>query len=178
MKNAPDFCIEEFVSEDIFRLYGENSVWFVNPIIISLAQFFKDYLTDHFKKIDPEIKTVLVTVNNWKWNGKRNWSGLRTFRYIWGKVRRGQDPAELSQHIGGACNAIDMIFTIVFKDARRKTLTANEVRKIISKDPQPFLDAGLTTLERGSIAPTWVHADCRYTGLKNIMYFGKTKGNN
>ena len=37
---------------------------------------------------------------------------------------------------------------------------------------QAFMEAGLTTLEDGAIATTWIHSDIRPTGLSEILIVG------
>jgi hypothetical protein len=44
-------------------------------------------------------------------------------------------------------------------------LSADEVRAEILSFPQVFLDLGLSTLENGTFAPTWVHSDIRNTAM-------------
>lgn len=54
-------------------------------------------------------------------------------------------------------------------DCHIKGLSADGVRQEIMDNEKEFMDAGLTTLESGAYAPTWVHSDCRDTGLDHIF---------
>ena len=88
-----------------------------------------------------------VTINNWHTEGPYKESGTRSFLSKTGAV--------FSQHKYG--RAIDMKFTALDPEAVRR-----EVR-----DNWPlFRAAGLTTIEKDT--PTWVHADCRHTGLETL----------
>lgn len=91
-----------------------------------------------------------VTVNTWHDNGNMHWRGFRTPACGVG--------AHLSQHRFG--NAFDCTI---------EGLTPDEVRKEILDNEDKFMRAGLTTLEDGAIAKTWVHSDCRTTKLDHIL---------
>ena len=91
-----------------------------------------------------------VTINNWHINGSFNYRGFREPECKIG--------AHLSQHRFG--NAFD---------CNIKGLTPDEVRDSIIKNSPRFMEAGLTTLEDGSIAKTWVHSDCRTTNSNYIF---------
>lgn len=91
-----------------------------------------------------------VTVNNWFWGGRFQERGYR-------------DPytktgSKYSQHKLGAAF-----------DCHIKGLSADKVREEIMIYEKEFMQAGLTTLEHAAYAPTWVHSDIRFTGLKNIL---------
>ena len=64
----------------------------------------------------------------------------------------------LSQHRFG--NAFDCNIAGISPDDVRKEIMANE---------KLFMGQGLTTLEDGKIATTWVHSDCRITRKENIF---------
>lgn len=137
MKVAPNFWIQEFVPPVIFNLFGEKSIWFIRPEIITLAQYYREY----FGKP--------VTVNNWVDGGKYDERGFRP---------PNAEGAELSQHKLGAAF-----------DCSIEGFSADEVREAILKKPKDFMSLGLTTLEDGAFAPTWVHSDIRTTGLDHIL---------
>jgi hypothetical protein len=46
-------------------------------------------------------------------------------------------------------------------DPQFEDVGPDEVREDIIKNPVTFLELGITTLEHGSLAPTWVHYDGR-----------------
>lgn len=90
-----------------------------------------------------------LIINNWHFGGERVDSGFNPNRDI---------GAEYSQHKFGRATDDQ------FRDA-----TANEVRQDILKHQCYWLEMGLTTLESGDYAPTWVHLDTRYTGMNEIL---------
>ena len=85
--NGTSFLIQEFVPKSFWKVYRENSMWFVNPNAILFAQWLKDQTCS------------TVTINDWCFGGSYQFSGLRPFNCKIG--------AELSQHKFG--NAIDVM---------------------------------------------------------------------
>jgi hypothetical protein len=88
-----------------------------------------------------------IVINNWNTGGPYHESGLR-------------DPfsktgAKWSQHKFG--RALDLKF--------EKT-TPEAVRQIIRDNWETLKALGLTTIEKDT--PTWVHIDCRYTGMDEL----------
>jgi hypothetical protein len=65
MKVSNNFTIQEFVPKAVYEQWGVSSMWFVDPRIISLAQFFRD----HFGSS--------ITINNWHTGGKYSERGFR-----------------------------------------------------------------------------------------------------
>ena len=94
-----------------------------------------------------------VRVNDWHYGGDFTMRGFRPPDADVG--------ASLSQHKFG--NAFDCDI---------EGFTADVVREEILNNPEPFKDAGLTTLESGRFAPTWVHSDLRTTALDDILVVG------
>ena len=66
LKVSNNFHLEEFVSKETFDYFGANSLRFIAPEIIEIAQ----YLRDWFGKP--------MTINNWINGGKFKWRGFRT----------------------------------------------------------------------------------------------------
>jgi len=161
---APNFSIKEFVSKEIYDAYGDRSTWFVNPQCWIFAQFCKDFFTDYFKEQSSKVVSVSIVINDWSWGGKFNWRCHRTVDYI-----NKHGGAKLSQHIGGAANAIDFNVVVKFEDGRKEYIGCNIIREIIMAHEKEFMEAGLTTLEDGHYAKSWVHADFRFTGLEHIF---------
>ena len=64
---------------------------------------------------------------------------------------------------------------VTMPDGKRKEIPASEIRSIILKNQSTWMAWGLTTLESGKYAPTWVHGDCRPTGRKTILIVGDKK---
>ncbi len=99
-----------------------------------------EFVRKHFNKP--------VTINNWHAGGTYTESGFRMPDTGTG--------AKLSAHKRGC--AIDIKMPGVNYDDVRKEILANE---------KLFMDAGVTTIEDGT--KTWLHIDCRNTGLPNIL---------
>lgn len=169
MKEAPNFIIQEFVDRATYKKYGKHSIWFFDPRLPIIAQEIKNDLTKKYKR------TVYVTINNWSYGGKRQWSCLRTVKYIIGQLKRGIKTAMLTQHVGGQANAID--FKAWYRDDNSKIvyISSNDIRALILDNETKYMKLGVTTLEHGDIAPTWVHLDLRYTGIDEISIFGAKK---
>ena len=65
MKISDHFYLQEFVPESIYSRFGQNSLWFIDPKVISIAGWIRDY----FEK--PLI------INTWHMGGNRQYSGFR-----------------------------------------------------------------------------------------------------
>lgn len=169
MKISENFDVREFVSKTIFDKYGVNSKWFVSDNIIKLSEFIYSFFNDHYKNKLKDVSKVSIQINDWHYGGKYQNRGLRTIDYINEQIAKGIKTAKLSQHVGGSTNAIDFNVIVKFNDGKSTLIDSNEVRKIILENEAEFMQAGLTTLEDGAFAPTWCHADCRYTALNKIL---------
>lgn len=150
-KASKNFNVEEFVPQKIFEKYGDASLWFVDPKIVSLAQYIREY----FGKS--------MTINNWHSGGSFNYRGFRpdSFYYQWDNsisAYKSKRKGKLSQHRMG--RAID--FNI-------SGLDCDEIRNEFLMNEQQWMEAGLTTIEDGAYAPTWVHIDIRHTGKDNLF---------
>jgi len=93
---------------------------------------------------------VPVLVNTWHTGGSLENRGFRLPNTSIG--------AKYSQHKFG--RAADFNVT---------GMTPDQVRADIMKNQKDFIAAGLTTIEAGEFAPTWVHADCRLTRMDTIL---------
>jgi len=60
-----NFKAYEFVSEKFYNTWKENSFWFIDQGLLRDL----DFLREHFG--------VGITINDWKWGGNYNASGLR-----------------------------------------------------------------------------------------------------
>lgn len=131
------FVIQEFVPRKVYELWGEKSIWFVDPRIILFAQWLKD-------------KTgSTVTINDWCFEGKYQYSGFRP-----PDCRTG---AKLSDHRFG--RAIDV---------KVKNWDPEDVRQLI-RDNWSYLfhHYGVTTIELDT--PTWTHVGFRFTNLNDLL---------
>ena len=102
-----------------------------------------------------KIRTTLnkpIFVNNWKWGGNSMYRGFRPQNSSVGSL--------YSQHKFG--RAVD------FKVG---SMTANEVREYILDNEHEYMVAGVTRLESGLDATTWVHVDFAWTGKDHIHVF-------
>ena len=104
MRVSRNFVIQEFVPEDIYDVFGDRSIWFVDPIIIKVAQFFRDRYN------------VPIIINDWHIGGKRNLSGFRP-----PYVKLG---AKLSQHRMG--RAVDLKWEGLDPDKVRQNIKDNQ----------------------------------------------------
>ena len=100
---------------------------------------------------------------NWNGGGNFNYRGFRpdSFYYQWDasiSAYTSKRKGKLSQHRMG--RAID--FNI-------SGLECDEVRAEFLKNEKEWLEMGLTTIEDGAYAPTWVHIDIRHTGKDSIF---------
>ena len=89
-----------------------------------------------------------ITVNNWHTNGLYNESGFR--------IPSTSTGAYLSQHKYG--RAVDL---------KVNNCNPDNVIEIIRKNFERLnLNFGISTIETNT--PTWVHVDCRVTGLNTL----------
>lgn len=164
MKVQLNFDIREFVPESIWEKFGKNSTWFINPVIPSLAQFYKNYFTEYYKnKFPGRVKTVLIKVNTWHYEkgGFQN-RGLR--------IPSSKVGAKLSQH--RFKDAFDCEIIVVFLDGKKEEVSYKEIHEIIMANDALFRSQGLTTIESVNLAPGWLHSDVRFIlDQKKIMVF-------
>lgn len=104
MKVSKHFVIQEFVPKEIYDRFGDKSIWFIDPIIIRVAQFFRDRYN------------VSIIINDWHMGGKRTLSGFRPPSTKLG--------AGLSQHRFG--RAIDLKWKGLDPETIRKDIKENQ----------------------------------------------------
>jgi hypothetical protein len=90
-----------------------------------------------------------TTVNNWRQGGNLQYRGFRPPNCSIGGM--------FSQHKYGRG------FDLNCKDA-----TPDEIREDIMANEELFLNMGLTRIEDGAFAPTWLHIDRAWTGDDKI----------
>jgi hypothetical protein len=166
MKISQNFDVREFVPRHIWTKFQEKSVWFVNPKIVSIAEFYKSFFTTYYKKKlgNDVVRTVAIVVNNWHIGGIQQWRGLRTDKCTQG--------AENSQH--RYMNAFDTEMFIVYADGKRIEVDYKEIHKVIQENETEFLANGVTTIEDLKIASGWLHTDCRWIpDQTKILIVGK-----
>lgn len=120
------FRLEELVPKELFKKYGEKCWDFLDPRLLESIDIIKERFPEG-----------TITINNWVWNGDRNWSGIRT----------SDSPyySQSSMHSWG--KAVDMIFSKYDPD---------EVRKDIIDNPDIY--PHIKGLE---LDISWVHIDVR-----------------
>jgi hypothetical protein len=126
MYKCEHFVIEELVPPQVFKDRGEKAWQLLDDrMLITLDRLREKYGS--------------MTVNNWKWGGDREWSGLRT----------SDSPyySKYSQHSFG--RAADVIF---------KHITAEEVRQAILENPDDPTFELINSFEEGV---SWLHFDVR-----------------
>jgi len=130
------FEIYELVPEHIYNKFGDKAWWFIDPKLIKTL----DKLKEIFNK-------GTIVINDYHWNGKRNWSGLR--------VAGCPYYSETSQHSFG--RATDCIFS---------AYSAEEVRDFIIFNPNKFPEVKGIELD-----VSWLHIDVRNSD-KVILFKG------
>lgn len=120
------FKVQEFVPKEVYERWGDDSLQFMDARILKLA----DIIKEAFPK-------GTMTINNWFWQGDRNWSGLRIPERPYYSI--------YSQHSAG--RAIDCIFS---------EYSAQYVRDHILNNPTLFPGASAIEMD-----VSWLHVDCR-----------------
>lgn len=141
MKISTHFDSEEFISkvthnEIITR--GLNPQWYCDKQLVMFCEWLRE-----------KCGTGII-INNWKWQGRANMSGLRGPKDI---------GSELSQH--KFMHAIDI---------KVKGFTPAQLRQIVL-DNFGYINEefGITTIETIDDTPTWLHLDKRWTGLDHLL---------
>lgn len=137
------FTIEELVSDNVYRKYGDKSWEFIDIRLIETI----DKLREVFNKP--------ITINNWKWGGSLKQRGLRANK---DEIVVNKKDYYISQHCLG--KAVD--FNV-------KGLSSKEVYDFIleNKDKFPYI----TRIEDINKTPTWVHIDLSNTSSDDIIIF-------
>ena len=103
MKLTSNFSLQEFIDPDTYKRFGTSSVWFIDPKIVTLAQFIRERLGKP------------CTINNWSNGGKYQYSGFRPPKCSVG--------ASMSQHRFG--RAIDLKVRGMKADEVREDIIQN-----------------------------------------------------
>lgn len=131
------FVIQEFVPRRVYETWGNKSIWFIDPRIILFAQWLKT------------TTGSVVTINDWCFGGKYQYSGFRP-----PDCRTG---AKLSDHRFG--RAIDV---------KVKGWDPEDIRQLIRDNwPYLFQHFGVTTIELDTA--TWTHVGFRFTNLSHLL---------
>ena len=125
------FKIQELVSENVYKKYGEKSWEFIDYRLIKVL----DLLREHFNKP--------IIVNNWLWGGNLQQRGLRANK---DELVANKKDYYISQHCLG--KAVD--FNV-------KGMAAQEVYEDILKNKDKFYL--ISRIENIKDTPTWCHVD-------------------
>lgn len=138
-----NFNLHELVSPTVMDLLGSNA-WglFNEDLLLDMDRFVTDLKND--------LGCKSVTINNWKWGGKRTQSGFRERTSTVGGVK--------SQHREG--NAFDMQFKGITVQEAFDYLIANQKRYPAIKRVEDLRDA-----------PTWLHIDAKDVERDSIYVF-------
>ena len=142
MYHCKHFSIEELVPEELFELLHEDVLWgLFDEELLKAA----DWLRDRYGP---------ATINNWKWGGVFNQSGLRT--------KNSQFYREGSMHSVG--KALDMKFSNISAEAVRADLKAMNARGEM-----------IPHIRRIEDGVNWVHLDVKPQKgiMKGHVYFFK-----
>ena len=126
----------ELVDRDTYSKFGDSSLMFIDNRALETLD---------------DLKTIFyrgtMVINNWHWNGDRQWSGLRT----------PESPyySTYSQHSFG--RAIDFVCS---------DYTPEEIRQFILNNNDKF--PHIRRLEKDV---NWVHFDLANTGSEDIILF-------
>ena len=147
------FDIVEYVSKATYVEHGERSVRFISTALIEADTQLVIDLEKHFNR------PISCTINNWKWGGPREYSGLRTPGTPYYK--------KWSMHSMGA--ASDKQFK--FKDGDKEVLKTREVYGFIRQNEERYYRLGIRRMESIKDAPTWIHWDTCWTPeqMKNLI---------
>jgi len=143
MKISQNFCSEEFLPKDMHDdlvASGRDPKWFIRKNIVDFCEWLR-----------AKFPGKELIINNWKWGGPYQESGLRSINTTTG--------AKYSQHKFG--NAIDI---------KIKGLVPGDIRKVIVDNFKYLKETyGLTTIEKIEDTPTWLHCDFRWTGKEELL---------
>ena len=135
------FKIHELVPRNLYEIAHEDLLWNMVP----------DELIISIDKLKEKFPDGSMTINNYKWNGDREWSGLRT--------KDSSYYSRTSQH--SIMNAFDAVFSKYNPDIVRQYILDNQ-------DEFPYI-GGIENFNGMS----WVHADIRPRRNGKVIVFGK-----
>lgn len=138
-KLTEHFYLDEFIPPEIYSARGKKSIELLDMRIIAGVQFLR------------EKSGVPFIINNWSKGGIYDERGLRL-----ANTRTG---AKWSQHKYGRAVDIDPV-----------GITVAELYQVCKQNEKYLIDAGfITTIENIAFTKTWLHVDCRYTGLDKFL---------
>lgn len=138
-KISENFFLDEFVGPEVHKQYASAAIWFLDRRIVIAMQYLRSE------------SGRAIQINNWMNKGDFDERGHRMPNTKTGSF--------LSQHKAGRATDSNMTgFTTKqyfdFVMANEKYLIENQL---------------ITAIENIESTPTWLHCDCRYTGLNQIL---------
>lgn len=139
--NSECFVLEEFVSEKLFKQYGETCWQFLDTRMLITIECLSINLKNEYGFYIPLI------INNWNIGGNYQYSGLREFNSGVG--------ARHSQHCYGRAS-----------DVKSPKITAEQMREHILRNENLY--PYITYIEADV---SWLHYDVRNSPYKKIRLF-------
>lgn len=141
MYTPKHFKVHEIVDRQLYEAFKDHPYLLLRMFDESILRAADD-LRERFGP---------VTINNWKWDGDFEWSGLRTVHSPW------YSPG--SMHSRG--KALDLKFKNYTADEVRAELKKMKTHKYIKRVEEP----------RDGQVMNWVHIDTKDVGKKEIYFF-------
>lgn len=170
-----NFKAQEMLPRAVWEHPTRRAEWYLREGTVALIQFCRDWWG------------VPIYLNNWHRGGERNLAGFRLPHtgIIDHLLEEGMSESKAMQIKQGLLSVEgwdeEMLtlgswwsqhkFSLAL-DPKIKGLSADDARQEILDNQDEFMAAGLTTLESGRFAPTWVHMDRRITALDHILMVG------
>lgn len=165
-----NFDVRELVPKVTYQKFGNLSIRFIQRSALQWLQFSRSFFDA------PHI------VNNWHVGGNLNLRGYRPPDA--GFLRRlkrngfGDYSKKLRRELAEKGFDLELLETgswfsdhkmgIAF-DYNVAGMTPDRTRSEILQNEELFMDYGLTTIEHGDFAPSWVHGSARETGESTIQ---------
>lgn len=157
---SPNFKVKEWLSKSALKMIAQNGfspLWFINPILVNLAEFYKSFFYKYYKAKYPNLKDVLIIINT---------SGYQTRG-----ARLDVDITSGSKYsFHKFLMGFDCEIKLLFNDGTKKEVDYKEIHRLIYENEDLFLKQGLTTIESIKITKGtgWLHSDIRYWGDNRI----------
>lgn len=151
-KVSEHFDIKELVSKALYNKWGATkSKWFVPQTAIQTLEDFRAFCCEMAGE------EVTITVNNWCFGGDWNYRGFRD------KTWSGSSSSD-SFHKQARAWDVN-----VYVKRTNKMINCDTIRDWMVEHSKRMIAIGITTIEDGDIAKTWVHFDGRNTGFTDKL---------
>ena len=143
MIKLKNFKVQELVPEEVYKLWADESVEFMDEaFLLDVDQFVSD--------IKKDLKVRSVTVNDWLWGGKFHLSGYRYPTTAVGATNSMHKKGKALDLKFSGANVLDCYNYLLSNQSRYRT-----IRRIESID----------------CTPTWLHVDSKPTNKDGIHVF-------